>query len=141
MRSSTHSSQTSNCISCRAIAGVEFLVGGLDEVAAAVFLNGGGGASGDQGGRGCWSCQRWSPGCSGRRERGFAETVALAWKWFVKLDARGKDATQFVSAFAMLAAKAVRSGHHLATRERKRLTLSFGGVLIVEINGPACWNI
>ena len=33
-----------------------------------------------------------------------ADTVALAWQWFVRLDARGKDATLFPSALATLAA-------------------------------------
>ena len=39
---------------------------------------------------------------------------------FAKLDARGKDATQFVSALATLAAKAVRSGRRLAGMERAK---------------------
>jgi len=58
--------------------------------------------------------------CADKRADQIAETVALAWMWFVMLDARGKDATQFVSALAMLAAKAVRSGRRLAGMEKAK---------------------
>jgi hypothetical protein len=42
-----------------------------------------------------------------------AETLALAWKWFVRLALRGKDATQYPSVLATYAAKAVQSGRRL----------------------------
>ena len=58
--------------------------------------------------------------CGDKRADRIAETVALAWKWFVKLEDRGKDATQFVSGLAMLAAKAVRSGRRLAGMEKAK---------------------
>ena len=48
-----------------------------------------------------------------RKEEAVAETVALAWRWFVTLVERGKDATQFVSALASFAARAVLSGRRL----------------------------
>jgi hypothetical protein len=48
-----------------------------------------------------------------RKEEAVAETVALAWHWFVRLTERGKDATQFVSALASYAARAVLSGRRL----------------------------
>ena len=58
--------------------------------------------------------------CADNRADRIAETIALSWKWFVKLDARGKDAAQFVSALAMLAAKAVMSGRRLAGMEKAK---------------------
>ena len=48
--------------------------------------------------------------CPHQKADRIAETVALAWKWFLRLEARGKDATQFPSALASLAARAVRCG-------------------------------
>jgi len=48
--------------------------------------------------------------CAVRRADCVAEVVAMAWRWFVRLAARGKDATQFVSVLASLAARAVRAG-------------------------------
>ena len=39
--------------------------------------------------------------------------IALAWKWFVRLAARGKDATRFPSVLASYAAKAVRCGRRI----------------------------
>jgi hypothetical protein len=50
---------------------------------------------------------------SDHKEEAVAETVALAWHWFLRLTARGKDATQFVSALASYAARAVLSGRRL----------------------------
>jgi hypothetical protein len=51
--------------------------------------------------------------CPANRADRIAETVALAWKWFLKLEDRGKDATQFVSAIATFAARAVKAGRRL----------------------------
>jgi hypothetical protein len=48
-----------------------------------------------------------------RKEEAVAETIALAWRWFVRLAERGKDAAQFVSALASYAARAVLSGRRL----------------------------
>jgi hypothetical protein len=48
-----------------------------------------------------------------RKEEAVAETVALAWHWFVRLAERGKDAAPFVSALASYAARAVLSGRRL----------------------------
>jgi len=38
--------------------------------------------------------------CAQRRADYEAEVVALAWKWFCCLASRGKDAREFISAFA-----------------------------------------
>src|SRR5204862_5652423 len=58
--------------------------------------------------------------CSAKRADRIAETIALAWQWFVKLEERGKDATQFVSAIATYAAKAVRCGRRVAGIEKAK---------------------
>src|SRR5438445_9772585 len=58
--------------------------------------------------------------CADKRADRIAETIALAWKWFVKLEERGKDPTQFVSAIATFAAKAVKCGRRLAGNERAK---------------------
>jgi hypothetical protein len=43
--------------------------------------------------------------------------VALSWLWFVRLAAKGKDATRFPSALATYAARAVRAGRKLAGKD------------------------
>jgi DNA-directed RNA polymerase specialized sigma24 family protein len=52
------------------------------------------------------------------------ETVALCWKWLLRLNERGKDATQFVSTLATFAAKAVRCGRRLRGQESAKDVLS-----------------
>jgi hypothetical protein len=58
--------------------------------------------------------------CPGKREDAIAETVAVAWKWFLRLEERGKDATEFGGTFACLAARAVRCGRRLCGQEKSR---------------------
>ena len=62
--------------------------------------------------------------CPALRDDAVAEVVALAWKWHLRLAERGKDATQFPSALATFAARAVRAGRGLCGRERARDVLS-----------------
>jgi hypothetical protein len=62
--------------------------------------------------------------CPDRRADAVAETVALAWKWHVRLAERGKDVSRFPAAFAALAARAVRCGRRLCGHERAREVLS-----------------
>lgn len=62
--------------------------------------------------------------CPDRRQDQIAETVALAYQWFVRLARRGKDASQFVSALAGFAARAVRSGRRLTGQEKAKDVLS-----------------
>lgn len=62
--------------------------------------------------------------CPDQRQDQIAETVALAYQWFVRLARRGKDASQFVSALATYAARAVRSGRRLCGQERAKDVLS-----------------
>ena len=58
--------------------------------------------------------------CSSTRADRIAEAVALAWKWFVRLAKRGKDAALFVSALAKFAVKAVRCGRRLTGMEKAK---------------------
>jgi len=62
--------------------------------------------------------------CRNKREDAIAEMVALSWRWFVRLVEKGKDTTQFPTALATFAARAVRSGRRLARMERPRDVLS-----------------
>jgi hypothetical protein len=55
--------------------------------------------------------------CPDRREDAIAEMVALSWLWFLRLAAKGKDATHFASALATYAARAVRAGRKLAGKD------------------------
>lgn len=52
--------------------------------------------------------------CSAKKADRIAEMVGLAWQWFVRLTERGKDATGFPSALAVLAARSVRCGRRIA---------------------------
>jgi hypothetical protein len=62
--------------------------------------------------------------CPHRREDFVAEMIGLSWKWFVRLIERGKDPTEFPTALAGFAARAVRSGRRLAGQERAKDVLS-----------------
>ena len=62
--------------------------------------------------------------CGHRRADFIAEVTALAWKWFVRLIQRGKDATRFVSAIAIYATRAVRSGRRFVGKEKLNDVLS-----------------
>lgn len=52
-------------------------------------------------------------GCPHKKADCIAETVGLAWKWFVRLAERGKDGTRFPSVLATFAARAVKSGRRV----------------------------
>ena len=62
--------------------------------------------------------------CADRRADAVAEAVAIAWAWYRRLAHRGKDARQFPSALASLAARHVRSGRRLCGQERAQDVLS-----------------
>jgi hypothetical protein len=62
--------------------------------------------------------------CRHRQDDAVAETVALAWKWFVRLTRRGKDASRFPVAFANYAARAAKNGRRLCGQEKARDALS-----------------
>jgi DNA-directed RNA polymerase specialized sigma24 family protein len=62
--------------------------------------------------------------CPGRKEELIAETLALSWKWWLRLWDRGKDPRQFVSAIADYAVKAARCGRRLCGRDKAGDVLS-----------------
>lgn len=62
--------------------------------------------------------------CPQRKDDAIAETVGIAWCWVVRLAARGKDARNFVSTLATLAALAVRNGRRLCGQEKAGDVLS-----------------
>ena len=62
--------------------------------------------------------------CPGERDDFVSEAVALAWKSFLGLAERGRDATLFASALASVSVRAVRSGRRLCGQERSRDVLS-----------------
>jgi hypothetical protein len=62
--------------------------------------------------------------CGHRREDAVGEAVALAWGWYTRLAARGKDPASFPATFARLAARAVASGRRLAGQDRANDVLS-----------------
>jgi hypothetical protein len=62
--------------------------------------------------------------CPGKRDDAVAETVALAWRWFLRLIAQGKEIDDFVMVLADYAVRHVRSGRHLCGQERAKDVLS-----------------
>jgi hypothetical protein len=62
--------------------------------------------------------------CPDRKEDAVAETIAIAWRWYLRATQRGKDVSQFVSAFASFATRHVRSGRRLAGQDRRNDALS-----------------
>src|SRR5262245_43684394 len=62
--------------------------------------------------------------CWHRLQEALAEMVALAWKWFLRLADKGKDAAAFPATIAAFAARAVRSGRRLCGQEKARDVLS-----------------
>jgi hypothetical protein len=62
--------------------------------------------------------------CPGQKEDFVCEAVALAWRSFLRLAERGKDATRFASALASFAVRAVRSGRRLCGQQRSKDAMS-----------------
>jgi len=62
--------------------------------------------------------------CPHHREDAISETLALAWKWFVRLVERGKDPSQFVSTLASFAARAVKSGRQVCGQQKAQDVMS-----------------
>lgn len=62
--------------------------------------------------------------CWHKRQDFIAETVALSWKWWIRLYERGRDPTQFVARIADFAARAVNSGRRVADQESPKDVLS-----------------
>jgi hypothetical protein len=51
--------------------------------------------------------------CPDKKADRIAETIAVSWKWFVRLAEQGKDATQFPSVLASFAVRAVKCGRRV----------------------------
>src|SRR5579884_1866504 len=62
--------------------------------------------------------------CKHRLADAVSEAVALCWRWFLRLAAKGKDVTGFISTLAVYAARAVRCGRRLAGQERANDVMS-----------------
>src|SRR5262249_53777313 len=62
--------------------------------------------------------------CPSKREDAVAEVVAVAWKWFLRLDARGKQVGGFVSTLADYAVRHVRSCRGLCGQGKAKDVLS-----------------
>jgi hypothetical protein len=62
--------------------------------------------------------------CPAQRDDAVAEAVALAWRWFARLAARGQDPSAFPSALATFAARAVHDGRRVCGRESDKDALS-----------------
>ncbi|HEY7427184.1 MAG TPA: hypothetical protein VH682_23320 [Gemmataceae bacterium] len=62
--------------------------------------------------------------CQVQRADCIAEAIGLAWKWFIRLAQKGKDATRFPTAIATYAARAVRSGRRVVGQEKSKDVLS-----------------
>jgi hypothetical protein len=62
--------------------------------------------------------------CPHRKAEAVQETLALAWKAFVRLTERGKDPLTFPATFARFAARAVKCGRRLCGQEKAKDVLS-----------------
>jgi hypothetical protein len=62
--------------------------------------------------------------CPGKRDDAIAETVAVAWHWFLRLVEQGKDVDTFVMVLADYAVRHVRNGRGLCGQEKAKDVLS-----------------
>jgi hypothetical protein len=62
--------------------------------------------------------------CPGRRDDAVAEAVALAWKWFLRLAAQGKEVSEFVTVLADYAVRHVCAGRRLCGQEKAKDVMS-----------------
>jgi hypothetical protein len=56
--------------------------------------------------------------CPGRRDDAIQETIAVCWKWYLRLVEQGKDVSEFVGTLADYAVRHVRSGRRLCGQEK-----------------------
>src|SRR6185369_14751389 len=62
--------------------------------------------------------------CSDTKQDAMNELVALAWKWFIRLAQRGKEATQYPTILGEFAARHVNAGRRLCGIEKPKDVLS-----------------
>jgi hypothetical protein len=63
--------------------------------------------------------------CHDKRADAIAETVAVAWKWYLRIAEQRREINDFVSTLARYAASHVRCGRRLCGQERSKDVLSF----------------
>ena len=63
-------------------------------------------------------------GCADTRDDLIAESIALSWKWFLRLAERGKDATAFPVVLASFAVRAARNGRRVCGLDKAKDVLS-----------------
>lgn len=62
--------------------------------------------------------------CPGNRADLVAESQAIAWRWFITLAQRGKDATTFASVLATFAARAAKCGRRVCGQAKAKDVMS-----------------
>ena len=62
--------------------------------------------------------------CPHQRDDKIAETVALAWKWYVRLSEQGKDVNEFPMIFIFTVARSVKCGRRLAGMHKSKDVLN-----------------
>jgi hypothetical protein len=62
--------------------------------------------------------------CPHQKEDAIAEAIALAWRWYLRLAERGKDAAGFPSTLAVFAVRRVRGGRRLCSKEKSKDVLT-----------------
>jgi hypothetical protein len=62
--------------------------------------------------------------CPGKHADAIADTVALAWMWFLRVTEQGKDVTEFVGTLADFAVRHVRAGRKLCGQDKAKDVLS-----------------
>src|SRR5262249_7911446 len=62
--------------------------------------------------------------CPGRKADAIQETVAISWRWFLRITEQRQDVTEFVSTLASYAVRHVRSGRRLCGQEKSKDVLS-----------------
>jgi hypothetical protein len=62
--------------------------------------------------------------CPGKKDDAIADTIAIAWKWFLRINEQGKDVSEFVGTLADYAVRHVRAGRKLCGQDKAKDVLS-----------------
>jgi hypothetical protein len=84
--------------------------------------------------------------CPGKRDDAIQETIAVAWKWFLRLIEQGKDIDTFVTVLADYAVRHVRCGRKLCGQEKAKDVMSaraqrLKGFSLESLNGSTRRNL
>ena len=63
--------------------------------------------------------------CSHRKDEAVQETLALSWKWFIRLVEKGKNPLTFPSVLASYAARSVKCGRRVCGQENGKDVLCY----------------